>query len=69
MTAREFIDYILANNYDDYNLVIDVDGEWVPVDDAAGIAGYIKMTVAGGANNDGGNVYGCAPHNIALHCL
>lgn len=44
MTAQELIDYIKLNHYEEYRLMIRVDGQDLPVVDAWGIGGEIKIT-------------------------
>ena len=46
MTAQDFIDYIMVNHYEDYELTIEINGEYLPVTDAWGIGGQIKITAA-----------------------
>ena len=44
MTAQELIDYIEVNGYENFELLIKVDGAWTPVVDAWGIGGTIKIS-------------------------
>ena len=48
MTAQDLIDYIHVNNYESFDLAVKIDGKWVPVEDAWGINGTIKIS----ANNE-----------------
>jgi len=44
MTAQDLIDYIEVNHYEGYELRVKIDGVWVPVVDAWGIAGGIMIS-------------------------